>query len=186
MPSHLDLIPQQLVAVPRASLLALHASLWRDAGAGYAGYLQEAGFAGGATVFAAFQDWLVARGADDIAQLSLTAFASQASAFFSESGWGTLSVESRHDVVAMLTSSDWAESDPGSASDHPSCHWTTGMFAEFFGRVAGERLAVLEVECRSAGASTCRFVVGSADVVQLVYDEIAAGGSYERAIDALA
>ena len=47
----IDLVPQQLVALPRASLVALRGALLRDAGVGYAGYLQEAGYAGGETRF---------------------------------------------------------------------------------------------------------------------------------------
>jgi predicted hydrocarbon binding protein len=182
----IDLVPQQLVTLPRASLATLRASLLRDAGAGYAGYLQEAGYAGGETIYLAFQDWLVGRGADQISSLSLAAFVTQAASFFHESGWGSLQVEARHDVVAVVESTDWAESDPAARLDHPSCHWTAGMFADFFGRVANGSLAVLEVECRSAGSPRCRFVVGSSEVMQHLYEQLAAGASYDDAITALA
>ena len=139
----IDLVPQQLVTLPRASLVALRAALLRDAGAGYAGYLQEAGYAGGETVFQAFQDWLAARGAENVDALSVPAFVTQAAGFFHESGWGSLTVDARHDVVAIVAAAAWAESDPDARLDHPACHWTTGMFADFFGRVAlGGRPAV--------------------------------------------
>lgn len=182
----IDLVPQQLVTVPRASLLALRAALLRDAGAGYAGYLQEAGYAGGATVFHAFEDWLATRGADGVAALTVPAFVAQAASFFHESGWGSLTVEARHDVVAVVSSTEWAESDPDARLDHPGCHWTTGMFADFFGRVANGPLAVLETECRSAGSTRCRFVVGSTEVMQHVYEQMAAGVALDAALDALA
>ncbi len=182
----IDLVPQQLVTLPRSSLAALRAALLRDAGDAYAGYLQEAGYAGGETIHAAFQDWLSARGADGLDGLSLTAFAAQTAAFFHESGWGSLTVESRHDVVAVIDSADWAESAPDARLDHPACHWTTGMLADFLGRVAGAQLAVLEVECRSAGSDRCRFLIGSAEVMHHLYEQIAAGMAYEEAIDALA
>jgi hypothetical protein len=59
------------------------------------------------------------------------------------------------------------------------------MFADFFGRIADHPLAVLEVECRSAGAPRCRFLIGNAEVMGHVYDEMGAGTSYETAVEAV-
>jgi predicted hydrocarbon binding protein len=182
----IELAPQHLMALPRASWSTLRASLLRDAGAGYAGYLQEAGFAGGATVYGAFQDWLAARGAESVAGLSLEAFGGQLAAFFAETGWGSLSVTPMADVVAAFDASDWAEADPDAGLDHAACHWTTGMLADVLGRLAGSPLAVLEVECRSAGSARCRWLVGSPEVMGHVYEQMSAGQSYEAAIEALA
>jgi hypothetical protein len=182
----IDLAPQQLLAFPRASWSVLRASLLRDAGAGYAGYLQEAGFAGGATVYGAFQDWLTARGAQSLATISLEAFGTQLGAFFAETGWGTLQVTPLHDVVMAFDATDWAESDPDAGLDHAACHWTTGMLADVLGRVAGSPLAVLEVECRSAGSPRCRWLVGSPEVLGQLYEQMAAGADYASVIDALA
>jgi hypothetical protein len=56
------------------------------------------------------------------------------------------------------------------------------MFADFFGRVADAPLAVMEVECRSAGGERCRFLLGSTDVMQTVYDGISQGYGYEDAV----
>lgn len=181
-----DLASQQLVTLPRASITALRAALVRDAGAGYASYLQEAGYAGGETIFAAFRDWLAGRGADDPDSLPIDAFALQATAFFAESGWGRIDVTPNDDVAATIESADWAEADPQSRLDHPGCHYTTGMFADFFGRVASSPLAVLEVECRSCGAPRCRFIAGSAEVMHHVYERMAAGEDYATALRELA
>ena len=60
------------------------------------------------------------------------------------------------------------------------------MFADFFGRIADSPLAVLEVECRSAGAPRCRFLIGNAEVMGHVYDEMGAGQSYELAVEDVA
>ena len=70
--------------------------------------------------------------------------------------------------------------------EHPSCHLTTGMFADLFGRVAGAPVAVLEVECRSTGAPRCRFLVGSPAVMEQIYDDMGRGLPYEDAITACA
>ena len=180
-----DLAPQQLVVFPRASISALRAALVRDAGAGYATYLQQAGYAGGETLFAAFRDWLGARGADAPDALPLDAFAIQAAAFFADTGWGRIAVASVGDVAATIDSTDWAEADPDARLDHPGCHFTTGLLADFFGRVASSPLAVLEVECRSCGADHCRFVAGSAEVMQHVYERMAGATDYLTALHEL-
>jgi hypothetical protein len=54
------------------------------------------------------------------------------------------------------------------------------MLADFFGRLAGEPLAAMEVECRSMGAPRCRFLVGSSEMLQHIYDEMSRGVSYEQ------
>jgi hypothetical protein len=56
------------------------------------------------------------------------------------------------------------------------------MFADFFGRIADHPVAVLEVECRSAGDARCRFLIGSADVMGQVYEEMGRGTAYPAAV----
>jgi predicted hydrocarbon binding protein len=181
-----DLATQQLITFPRASIAALRTALRRDTGGAYATYLQEAGYAGGETLFAAFRDWLAARGADTPDALPVDAFGIQAGAFFGDSGWGRIDVKSVRDVAASVECPDWAEADPNARLEQPGCHFSAGLFADFFGRVAGSPLAVLEVECRSCGAEQCRFIVGSADVMQHVYDRVTAGADYTGALNELA
>ena len=185
MPS-LDLAANQLLALPRSALAALRAALIRDAGPSAAAYLQEAGYAGGEQLFAAFGAWLRGRGVQGGPEsLAIDAFEREATAFFRQAGWGSLSIGSLGDAVATLDSRDWGEADAESGLDHPSCHLTTGMFADFFGRVADYPLAVLEVECRSTGASRCRFLLGNAEVMEHVYDELGRGVGYEEAVSSV-
>ena len=61
MPQSLDLANHQLLALTRSSLAALRAALIRDAGPAAAAYLQEAGYAGGETLFDSFRSWLATR-----------------------------------------------------------------------------------------------------------------------------
>ena len=183
MPFPTDLATQQLITFPRASIGALRTALRRDAGGAFATYLQEAGYAGGETIFGAFRDWLAARNADAPDVLPLDAFGIQAGAFFGDSGWGRIDVKPVRDVAATIDSPDWAEADPNAKLEQPGCHFTAGLFADFFGRVANSPLAVLEVECRSCGAEQCRFVVGSAEVMQHVYDRVTAGAGYLGALN---
>jgi len=186
MPNSLDLANHQMVALSRSSLAALRSALIRDAGPSAAAYLQEAGYAGGETVFQSFRSWVAARTEVEPEELGVEQFEEMATEYFRDAGWGSLKVGSLNDAVATLDSSDWGEADPNSGLDHPACHLTTGMFADFFGRIADTPLAVLEVECRSMGSHRCRFLVGSAEVMEHVYDEIGRGVGYSEAVEAVA
>jgi predicted hydrocarbon binding protein len=186
MPQSIELANHQLVALTRASLSALREALVRDAGPAAAAYLQDAGYAGGDTLFASFTSWLQDRGEGPPEELDVDVFEQRASEYFRDAGWGSLAIGTLRDAVATLDSVDWGEADPASGVDHPSCHLTTGMFADFFGRIADHPLAVLEVECRSAGDSRCRFLIGNADVMTHVYDELGRGVTYEEAVEAVA
>jgi len=182
----LNLAGSGMVAISRDALAALHDSLMRDTGHAAAGYLQEAGYAGGPALFQAFRDWLATRGAGTPESHSLAAFQRHASDFFRETGWGSLSVGDLHEVVATLDSSDWGEASSDVRLDQPCCHLSAGMFADFFGRVADAPLAVMEVECRSAGGTRCRFLLGSTEVMQQIYEEMSRGAGYEDAVRAAA
>jgi predicted hydrocarbon binding protein len=181
-----DLDAHALAAFPRASLAALRHALLRDHGPEAAGALQEAGYAGGQTVYKAFTAWLSERTDIDVSQLDVDAFQHRASEFFSEFGWGTFAVGALDDAVATLDATDWWESDGDGRLDAPGCHLTTGLFADLFGRLAGTQVAVLEVECRSMGHEHCRFLVGSPEVLEYVYEEMSDGAAYRDAVAAAA
>jgi uncharacterized protein len=181
----IDLTASTLVAVSRATLSALRTSLLRDAGPAAAGYLQEAGYAGGSAVFEAFRTWLHERGYGSPDSLGVEEFAGRASDYFHDLGWGSIRLGALRDTVATLDSTDWGEVDPSGGLDQPGCHLSTGMFADFFGRIADTPLAVMEVECRSAGDSRCRFLLGSAEVMERLYESMAEGKGYEAAVEAI-
>jgi predicted hydrocarbon binding protein len=181
----LDLAGNGMLAVTRDALAALRTALMRDTGDAAAGYFQEAGYAGGGALFEAFRGWLEKRGAGAPESLPLDEFQRLAAEFFEEAGWGSLIVGSLHDTVATLDSPNWGEASEG-GMEHPCCHLSAGMFADFFGRVADAPLAVMEVECRSTGAERCRFLLGSTEVMQHVYDAMSAGHPYDSAVESAA
>jgi uncharacterized protein len=182
MPQSLDLANHQMLALTRSSLAALRAALIRDAGPAAASYLQEAGYAGGEALFESFRAWVATRTETQAEELDVEEFERLATEYFRDAGWGSLRVGSLNDTVATLDSDDWGEADPNSGLDYPACHLTTGMFADFFGRIADAPLAVLEVECRSMGAARCRFLVGNAAIMEHVYDEMGRGVDYAEAV----
>jgi predicted hydrocarbon binding protein len=178
----LDLAGNGLLAVTKDALAALRNALMRDTGHAAAGYFQEAGYAGGGALFEAFRGWLEQRDALSPESLPLDEFQRLAAEFFQETGWGSLDVGTLHDTVVTLDSPDWGEASPDAGMEHPCCHLSSGMFADFFGRVADAPLAVMEVECRSTGADRCRFLLGSAEVMQAVYDGMSQGLGYDEAV----
>jgi hypothetical protein len=64
------------------------------------------------------------------------------------------------------------------------CFFSAGMLADFLGRLSGEPVAVMEVECRSKNDDRCRFLSASPDTLNAVYEQMSAGGSYETALGA--
>ena len=181
MAQPLDLTGHGMLALTRASLGTLRTALLRDGGPDAAIYLQEAGYAGGDAMWQAFKRWLSERSDIAAEDLDVPTFEARVSEFFRDAGWGHITIGALGEAVATLDSPDWGEADPASGVDHPSCHLTTGMFADLFGRIAGAPVAVLEVECRSAGAARCRFLVGSPATMELIYDEMGRGVDYEAA-----
>ncbi|HUX32663.1 MAG TPA: 4-vinyl reductase [Gemmatimonadaceae bacterium] len=182
MTESIQLAGSGMIALTRDTLATLHAALFRDLGGDAAGYLQEAGYAGGGALFAAFAAWAERRGYETPDSIAAADFQAHASEFFRDLGWGAVALGTLHDTVATLDSDDWGEADPNAAMEFPGCHLTTGMFADFFGRLAGTPMAVMEVECRSMGAPRCRFLLGNADALHRVYDEMSRGAGYEDAV----
>lgn len=179
----IDLSGHNMLAVSREALSALRSALLRSSGPEAAVCLQEAGYAGGEAVFESFQSWLRARGMEDATELNMVEFQREASSYFRDAGWGTVEVGALRDAVAAVDCSNWGEADPREQLEHPACHFTTGMFADFFGRFSDVPLAVLEVECRSAGASRCRFLMGNGDVMRYVFEQMENGKGYEEAVE---
>jgi len=177
-----------MVGLTRDALVALRAVLFRDAGGNAAAYLQEAGYAGGGALYHAFADWSSSRGYAVPENMAAPEFQQRAGEFFGELGWGAITIGTLHDAAITLDSANWAESDPASAMQFPGCYLSAGMFANFFGRLAGDgaQLVVMEVECRSMGSERCRFLLGSSETMQHVYDGMTQGESYDSALEQMA
>lgn len=177
----IDLRASGLVGVGHDAVATLRNAMLQDMGTNAAGYLQQAGYAGGDAVHDAFTRWLAARGEGAPDALDVASFASLASRFFAELGWGSFTFTAGT-PVATIDAPDWTEAAGSSGLEQPGCHLGTGLMAAFFGRLAEQPLAVMEVECRSAGAAHCRFLVGSADEMQRIWEGMANGQDYRELI----
>jgi len=170
------------LTIGRAALRQLHTSLVRDASDYAINILQDAGFAAGAGVFQAFCAWLpdhagVARPED----LDATQLGGVLTEFFQASGWGALTLGPVGTAALALDSTEWAEAEPGTAQT-PMCFFSAGMLSDFLGRLSGEPVAVMEVECRSKDDERCRFLSASPDTLNGVYEAMSQGKGYEEAL----
>jgi predicted hydrocarbon binding protein len=177
-----DLAGNGMVALTRDALVTLRSVLFRNAGTNAAAYLQEAGYAGGGALHQAFGRWCEARGLPAPESIAAAAFQDSAAEFFREIGWGAVRVGTLHESVLMVDSADWAEADPAGAMEYPGCYLSAGLLAEFFGRIAGAQLVTMEVECRSMGSERCRFLCGSAETMQYLYDAMTQGQPYDTSL----
>jgi predicted hydrocarbon binding protein len=172
-----------ILGVGAGALHTLRRSLTRDLGEQAAVCLQEAGYAAGEQIYEAFRNWLPEyTGVGTPADLDARVLGEVLSAFFCELGWGSLNVERAGGNGLAITSTDWAEADPNESSEIPSCYMAAGLFADFLGRLSETSVAVMEVECRSRRDPRCKFLVGTPETMEAVYEALASGGDYESAL----
>lgn len=173
----------EALTIGRAALLQLHQSLLRDRGDRAITVLQESGYAAGEGVYQAFCAWLPAQGIQRPEDVDAARLGEVLSRFFQDHGWGSLSVAPVGPAAVALDSTDWVEAEPGTA-EGPMCYFSSGMLADFLGRLSGQPVAVLEVECRSRNDGRCRFLSASPDTLNTVYDQLTQGRSYAEALGA--
>jgi predicted hydrocarbon binding protein len=172
-----------IIGVGSQVLHSLRQSLSRDFGDEAAVYLQEAGFAAGKQTYDRFLSWLPEfAGVDDPTDLDVSTMSEVLSAFFEALGWGTLTIEEAGKGALVVTTPDWAEAEPNAGTQQPSCYISSGLLADFLGRLSSLPVSVMEVECRTRTDGHCRFIAGAPHTIDAVFEVLAAGGSYESAL----
>lgn len=143
--------------------------------------LQEAGFAAGEQIYQAFCRWLPQyTGVDDPGDLDAAMLQDVLSHFFQSLGWGRLQIDRAGQSALAISSSDWIEAADDSL-EHPSCPVSSGMFADFLGRLSGMPIAVMEVG-QFTNTKECRFLAGSPETMNAVYEALSEGRDYESAL----
>lgn len=183
--------PSEL-ALPVRALAALRAALAAEVGDDAAARaLRGAGSAAGVAMFRALAAGAGAPADDpDTARAQITGmsdrqFWSVLQVFFASRGWGRLSFSALHEGVGALDTADWIEVNTEIGAGRPSCFFTTGMLAGILGRITGNEVALLEVECRSRGDDRCRFLFGAPVALERLYSGLAAGHDVESSLGAL-
>ena len=172
------------LAIGRGALAALRASLLNHTPDLAVTILQESGFASGEGVHAAFCAWLPeGAGVETPDQLDGQQLSATLSAFFETHGWGHLTTTALPGGALALDSDDWAEAEPGTA-ESPMCFFSAGMMADFLGRLTGDTVSVMEVECRSKGDARCRFLSAMPETLERVYTAMTEGKSYDEGLGA--
>jgi predicted hydrocarbon binding protein len=161
------------LAIPVASLAALRHALTKEVGPDAAARaLSAAGHAAGDALFSQM-------GANEESE---RAFWRKLTHLFNSRGWGTLVHSAAHEGVGALDAGDWVEADEEALTSRPSCFFTTGMLANLLGNAAGAPVTVLEVECRSRGDARCRFLFGSNEALNAVYEQVGSGVNADEAL----
>jgi len=141
--------------------------------------LQEAGYAAGEAAFNAFAAWLPrVAGVEHPSDLAAPRLAEVLSQFFTALGWGTMQITALGEAAVAVDAEEWAEAAPDAHLQSPSCYFTSGMLADFMGRMANASLAVMEVECRSKGDSRCRWLLGAPETLSSLYEHMTQGADY--------
>src|SRR3989475_9415881 len=170
------------LTIGRGALRQLHQSLLRDAADHAVTILQDAGFAAGEGVYEAFRTWLPGQtGVAEPQELDAARLNDVLSEFFRTLGWGSVTVGPVGVAALAIDSSDWAEAEPGTA-ESPMCFFSSGMLAEFLGRLSGEPVAVMEVECRSRNDERCRFLSAAPETLNIVYEQMTQGRTYDEVL----
>jgi hypothetical protein len=168
------------LAIPVASLASLRRALTAEVGPDAAARaLRAAGHVAGDAWYPQLAN------GNENASIPENVFWRRLTQLFSSRGWGALSHSPVHPGVGALDAPDWVESDAQAGETRPSCFFTTGLLANLLGNAAGSSVAVMEVECRSAGQSRCRFLFGSADALNALYSRVASGSAVDTALSEL-
>jgi predicted hydrocarbon binding protein len=176
-----------LVRMPAITLRAMRDVLRRQKGAMEgAQLLRDIGLASGEAFYTLLRESLASDDGTprDPESFMPVEFWSRLSGLFSDLGWGRLEHEQLAEGVFALTALDWVEADDA-ANGGASCHFTAGLLADILHRLAGEDLAVLEVEHAAVGNGACRFIVGSPETLEAVFLHIREGTGYAEAIRAV-
>lgn len=175
-----------VVGIGARALHTTRRALIDDLGEAGEARLQEIGYAAGEEVYHSFCYWLPQfTGVTDPGELDAQALGEVLSEFFSSLGWGALSVERVGGSGLEITSGNWAEADPENQAEYPTCYFTTGMLASFLTCLAGgSAFAIMELECRSLGDARCKFLAGSPETLEAVYEALSEERDYREILEA--
>lgn len=78
-----------------------------------------------------------------------------------QSGWGraTFDLQRAAQRLVRIDVADPAIARAQRSRGQPVCHLLAGFFAGAFGQLSGREVGSVEIQCRAAGATTCRFLV---------------------------
>ncbi len=170
-----------LVCLGPAALPCLRESLERTLGDQAAPLMQEVGYASGAEMFQSFRSRLSTRAdISDPGELDASFLSPMVSDFYEEKGRGGVTIERVGASALAIDATQWAEAGSETTAVVPSCHITTGLLAAFMTELAGDVVAVMQVECLTCGDDRCRFLAGSPAALERVFEAMTQGRHYSE------
>jgi len=158
-----------LVHIAPATLLALRATMLTRADLDTVFALRDAGYAGGESVFQAFQAYVRSHNQTDVEELGVDEFFQRAGAFFTESGWGQTTFSVQDDTFCVVEIDQCWEADMEHQPEPRGCHLTVGLLGAFLGKLADYPVGVLQVEGPITGNDRCRFLAGNMTMIADYY-----------------
>ena len=137
MSQSIDLTGNALVAITRDSLSRFVPRCFATSARMPRRCCRKPDFAGGRRSSTRSASWLASAACPRPSRSPAAEFAVRATEFFREAGWGSIELGAL-ESVATLDSERLGRGRPGHPLDFPGCYYTSGVFADFFGRVAGE------------------------------------------------
>lgn len=167
------------ITIAPESLHVLATALVDAMGEEGAALVRDAGFATGEALAAQLRARQAELGAPAPEELSIPAFNAATAALLRASGWGTLAVDASRPDLTVLEATGWPERGvaAGESTPVPGANFTTGLLAGFFGALAGQPLAVLEVEPDEPAPDRARFLLGSVETVDHLFSRLREGAA---------
>lgn len=109
-----------------------------------------------------------------IQDMPLSLFVDLCNRLLVTSGWGTITLKEHFGWAFVDLTSTCCCSLVG-MEGNPVCYLYAGFFAGLFSRAAGQELGCVEVSCSSFGDESCRFLLDSPEVTEVVSDWIQSG-----------
>ena len=172
-PDALTIAPDSLAALGTALITAL--------GENGAAQLRDAGFQTGDLCLTLLRERQRERGQPSPEALSLDDFAARTAELFRSLGWGELTLDASRELLSVVDVAEWAERRPPQADGSGGAHFTTGMLAGYFGALAGEPVAVLEIAPTIPSPGSARFLLGSVETIEAVFAQLERGARLEEA-----
>lgn len=165
-----------LVRLPAATLAEL-ADRCAEAGPDGIAALREAGRVAG--------EELLRRLGSDPATSRTEAFWEAVGQQFVDLGLGPLSYRVLDPGIGEVRLEGLPEADGagGMPRRRTGCAFSTGLLGGLLTAVAGEPVAVLEVECRAGGSAFCRFLVGDEERLRAIRRSLQSGRSLSQALE---
>jgi uncharacterized protein len=177
----------RLLAIPDTLIKALYAGLEQETGLASRMVLFNCGNWWGRNFYKRLSDELTSHYRQSFGDLPMAEFIQALQQCWTTHGWGRFELDQRYQAQGLLRVSTWNSPFAAQAPimDRPVCFLDAGIFAAFFGQLAGRELGCVQISCESLGSDCNRFVVGLASRLEPVEEMLDQKLDHEAIFQAL-